>query len=57
MKNKVLKFYLLLILILSLYSCEFIADIFQAGVWVGVITVLIVIALVIYIVSRVRRRG
>jgi len=57
MKNKVLKFYVLFVLILSLQSCEFIADIFQAGVWVGVLIVLAVIALVIFVVSKARRKG
>lgn len=57
MKNKVLKFYLLFVLVMSLTSCEFLGDIFQAGVWVGVIVVLAVIALIVFIVSKTRRRG
>ncbi|HEX2395542.1 MAG TPA: hypothetical protein VHI78_09350 [Bacteroidales bacterium] len=56
MKNKALKFYILFVLIMSLYSCEIIGDIFEAGVWVGVIIVLAVIALIIYIIAKMRRR-
>ena len=40
---------------LTLTSCEMIGDIFQAGVWVGVIVVVGVIALLIWLVSRFRR--
>lgn len=56
MKNKALKFYLLFVLIMSLNSCEFIGNIFQAGVWVGVIIAIAVIALIIFIITRSRRR-
>lgn len=37
----------------TLASCEVIGDIFKAGVWVGVIIVVLVIALVIWLVSKV----
>lgn len=57
MRNKFLKFYLLFALIVLLQSCQVITDIFQAGVWVGVIIVIAVIALIIYIVAKARRRG
>ena len=40
---------------LALAGCELIGDIFQAGVWVGVILVVAVLAVVGYIVSRFLR--
>ncbi len=36
-----------------LTSCELIGDIFKAGMWTGVIVVVLVIALVIWLVSKV----
>ena len=37
--------------ILGLSGCEIIGDIFQAGVWVGIVLVLGVFALIVWIVS------
>jgi len=37
----------------TLTSCEVIGDIFKAGIWVGVIIVVLVIALIIWLVSKV----
>ncbi|MBP8066952.1 MAG: hypothetical protein KAY27_00175 [Pedobacter sp.] len=36
-----------------LTSCELIGDIFKAGMWTGVIVVVLVVALVIWLVSKV----
>ncbi len=47
---------LLLLVTLALPGCEAIATIFEAGVWVGVIGVVLVLALVGFIVSRLGRR-
>ena len=46
---------LLLLLVLPLSGCEAIATIFEAGMWLGVIMVLLVLAVVGFIVSKVRR--
>ena len=51
MKNILIVFFLFMITTLS--SCSVIADIFKAGVWVGVLAVVAVIVLIIYIISRV----
>jgi hypothetical protein len=40
----------------SLSSCEVIGDIFKAGVWVGVLVVVAVIALIIFLISKVTGR-
>jgi len=37
----------------SLSSCELVGDIFQAGVWVGVLIVVAVVGLIIYLISKV----
>ncbi|HET9435141.1 MAG TPA: phosphatidate cytidylyltransferase [Chitinophagaceae bacterium] len=44
---------LLLLITVSFSSCELVGDIFQAGVWVGVLIVVAIIGLIIYLVSRV----
>ncbi len=47
---------LLLFITVSLTSCELVGDIFQAGVWVGVLIVVAIIGLIIYLISRVSGR-
>ncbi|MBD0331911.1 MAG: hypothetical protein ICV66_04590 [Chitinophagaceae bacterium] len=44
-----------LAMMLLLTSCEVIGDIFKAGVWVGIILVVGVIALIIWLLNRFRR--
>lgn len=53
------KTYLLIVLLLSLtfQSCSAIAGIFKAGVWVGVLAVVIVIAIIIFIVGKMSGGG
>lgn len=36
-------------------SCEVIGSIFKAGVWVGVVVVVAVIALILYLVGKAKR--
>ena len=40
---------------LTLTGCEVIGTIFEAGVWVGVIAVVLVLAIIGFIASRFRR--
>jgi hypothetical protein len=42
-----------LVLLLGLSSCELIGDIFQAGMAVGVIAVVLVIALVLFVLRKI----
>lgn len=45
-----------LLMIVSMFSaCEVIGDIFQAGIWVGVIVVVAIIALILWLVGRSRK--
>jgi hypothetical protein len=46
---------LLVAIVTTLSSCEVIGDIFQAGMWVGVIVVVLIIALVLWLINKVRR--
>jgi hypothetical protein len=41
--------------LLALAGCEAIGNIFEAGVWSGVIGVIVIVAVVVFIVSRMRR--
>jgi hypothetical protein len=53
--NYVIRILLIVLLVVSTAACELIGDIFQAGVWVGVILVVLVLALVGFAVSKMRR--
>jgi hypothetical protein len=45
---------LLAIVALTTSGCELIGDIFQAGVWVGVIIVLAIIGIAVFIIGRLK---
>jgi hypothetical protein len=45
-----------LLLTFSLSSCEAIAGIFKAGVWTGIIVVVLIIALVVFLMSRAGKK-
>ena len=53
--NSVIRILLIVLLAVSTAACELIANIFQAGVWVGVILVVLVLALIGFAVSKMRR--
>lgn len=48
---------LLMLLSMQLTGCAVVKGIFKAGVWVGALSVLAVIALVVYGVSKLGRRS
>jgi hypothetical protein len=52
--NQTLVYALLLVSTMILGGCEIIGDIFQAGVWVGIILVFLVIGLIVWLFSRGR---
>jgi hypothetical protein len=52
MKHSFFLFALLLVSTLTLTGCEVIGDIFKAGVWVGVILVVAVVAIIAWLVSK-----
>lgn len=48
-----LNYLIVLLLSFTLASCEVVGDIFKTGMWTGVILVVAVIAVVIWLLSRV----
>ena len=50
------RLFLVLLAGIALSGCELVGDIFQAGMAVGVFIVIAVVALVVFLVSKVRRR-
>ena len=54
MQKFLFNFLILFSLILTLTSCEAIGSIFKAGLWVGVIGVALVVALVLFILNKMR---
>ncbi|MCB2378366.1 hypothetical protein LGH70_12275 [Hymenobacter sp. BT635] len=45
----------LVLLTFSLSSCDVIGDIFKAGMWTGLIGVVLVVLLILFILRKVRR--
>ncbi|HMI07406.1 MAG TPA: hypothetical protein VK528_07665 [Flavobacterium sp.] len=52
MQNKFIRLSVLLLLMLSVTSCDVIEGIFKAGMGVGIFIVIAVIAIVIFIISK-----
>jgi len=57
MKNLSSLLLMSLLFLLTFSSCEVIGGIFKAGVWVGILAVVFVIAIIIWLVSRFRNKG
>lgn len=55
MRNNVIIATLFLAASLLFSSCQAIGDVFKAGMWVGVIVVVLIIALVLWLIGRARR--
>jgi len=49
---KKLSLFPLMLVLLSLSSCELVGDIFEAGVWAGVLLVVGIVALAIFILAK-----
>lgn len=47
---------LLVVLAIAASGCQAIMTIFEAGVWIGVIMVLVVLAVIGFVAARMRRR-
>ncbi len=52
MKNQTFKFALIICMLTTLSSCAVVEGIFEAGVGVGIFIVVLVVALIIFFVSR-----
>lgn len=54
MGNSAMRLLLVLALATATAGCELAGDIFQAGMWVGVIMVALAVAVVLWLVGKVR---
>lgn len=54
--NKVVKLIPFFLLVLILSSCSVVGGIFKAGVWVGVIGIVIVLIIIIWLVSKATKK-
>ena len=52
--NMIIALTLLVVSTMMLVGCELVGDIFEAGVWMGVILVILVVGLVVWLFSKVR---
>ena len=57
MKIRWFQFAILGYAILFLTGCQLIGDIFKAGVWSGIILVAVVIGLIIFVLSKLGKKG
>lgn len=48
------KLLIVALLVMTLSACEVIGDIFEAGIWVGVIAVVALVALIGFIIAKLR---
>jgi hypothetical protein len=53
-RDRLLRFSLILLLATQAAGCEVVEGIFKAGMWVGIILVVLVIGVIAWIVSRVK---
>jgi hypothetical protein len=56
MKNYLLNIMILALVTFSLSSCEAIGGIFKAGVWSGILLIVLAIAVIIFIGTRLTKR-
>ena len=54
--NKVVKLIPFFLLVLILSSCSVVGGIFKAGVWVGVIGIVIILIIIIWLVSKATKK-
>jgi hypothetical protein len=54
-KSKISSALFLILIAFSFSSCEAIGDIFKAGMWVGVIIVVAIVALVLWLLNKMRK--
>lgn len=53
--DKLIRFTILIIFPLLFTGCEAIGDIFKAGVWVGIIVVIVILAIIAFIISLFKK--
>jgi predicted Abi (CAAX) family protease len=55
MKSNNLFFPLLVLITTLLTSCEAVGDIFQAGIWIGVIIVVLVVGVIFWLINKAKK--
>ena len=55
MKHLTFLSFLFVVITVTLSSCSAIADIFEAGIWTGLIMVVLVVGLIGFLINRMRR--
>ena len=56
-KNTFLNFLILSFLIVFSQSCQAIGDVFKAGMWSGIVIVVLIIGVVLYLISKGNKRA
>ena len=56
-KFNALKYFIVSIVIVSLQSCQAIGDVFKAGMWSGIVIVVLIIGVVLYLISKGNKRA
>jgi hypothetical protein len=57
LRSKLAAPFVLTSLVMSLDGCRVVGGIFKAGVWVGVVSVFLVVALIIWVARAISRRA
>ncbi|WP_185964852.1 hypothetical protein [Flavobacterium franklandianum] len=53
MKDKITRLVLLLIILISVTSCSIVKGIFEAGVGVGIFIIVLLLAIIAYVISKI----
>ena len=53
MKDKITRIVMLLIILISITSCSIVKGIFEAGVGVGIFIVVIILAVIAFVISKI----
>lgn len=54
-KSKFIKLVILSLSLLILNSCQAIAGIFKAGIWTGIIGIIIIIIIIFWLISKMKK--
>lgn len=53
MKDKITRIVMILIILISVTSCSIVKGIFEAGVGIGIFMVIIVLAIIAFVISKI----
>ncbi|HEX8561999.1 MAG TPA: hypothetical protein VF676_03365 [Flavobacterium sp.] len=55
MKKISLQIALVVLMLTSFTSCDIVGDILEAGIWIGIIIVVLIVALIFWIIRKIKR--